>query len=160
MDQMSEDTVCAGVVCEDPVDTPTCCEPLANCRSMVCPDGYIPAGTGLQCAGGTCDEAVDLDTCCKEEPCCKDHPDGCDQVKSLFDIPNTRVLLLGWEGCPCTGIARKRFQGMDLCFEEVTYPDPMDPKMGYLMCNMERIITPSSSCVRAKGQMPNGILRR
>jgi len=131
---MPEDTICAGPICEDPTDTDTCCQPLAKCSTLQCPTGFVPAAMGLQCAGVACDESVDLGTCCKQEKCCVDHPEGCDQVKNLFDQPEKRVILVGWEGCPCTGIARKRFQAMDLCFDELTFPNPTDPKMQYMMC--------------------------
>jgi len=94
----------------------------------------VPAGLGLQCAGATCTEAADLETCCEEEKCCHDHPQGCEDVKNLFDKPKTRVLLIAWEGCPCTGIARERFHNLDLCFEELSFPSPTDEKMRYMMC--------------------------
>jgi len=110
-------------------------QPLsANCSSFQCPRGYVPAGMGLQCVGMKCETSVDLDTCCKQEKCCKEHPEGCNDVKNLFDNPQKRIILIGWEGCECTGMARKRFQSLDLCYEELTFKKPNDSKMKYMMC--------------------------
>jgi len=44
------------------------------------------------------------------------------------------LALLGWQGCPCTGIARRRFEGAGACFVENVWPEDNAPLYKYLQC--------------------------
>jgi len=69
-----------------------------------------------------------------QEKCCTENPEGCKEFTQELDNTTHRAILFGWSGCPCTGIAKKRFEEKKLCYVEDTYPNPRDPKMKYLMC--------------------------
>merc|ERR1719247_1028398 len=49
-------------------------------------------------------------------------------------IKNSPVALYGWGGCPCTNIARNRFNNMGVCYMQNVWPDWEDPKFKYLQC--------------------------
>jgi len=49
-------------------------------------------------------------------------------------IATTPVVLYGWNGCPCTNIARKRFMAKGLCFLENVWSDPQDRRQQFLNC--------------------------
>ena len=55
-----------------------------------------------------------------------------EQVDAM--IANNPVMLFGWEGCPCTGIARQRLISAGICYEEFTWASSMEPLMDYLNC--------------------------
>jgi uncharacterized protein (DUF2237 family) len=55
--------------------------------------------------------------------------------KELYDvIDNKAVALFGWGGCPCTNIARNRFNNLGVCYMQNVWPDWSDPKFKYLQC--------------------------
>jgi len=49
-------------------------------------------------------------------------------------ISKSPVALYGWNGCPCTNIARHRFEDVGACYMENVWSDPEDPLMRYLQC--------------------------
>ena len=49
-------------------------------------------------------------------------------------IASNTVMLFGWEGCPCTGMARARFASAGICHEEFTWGSTAEPLMAYLNC--------------------------
>ncbi len=49
-------------------------------------------------------------------------------------VANNPVMLFGWDGCPCTGIARERLISAGVCYSEFTWGSSMEPLMNYLNC--------------------------
>ena len=44
------------------------------------------------------------------------------------------LALLGWSGCPCTTIARSRFESVGACYVQQVWPDDSAPLYKYLQC--------------------------
>jgi len=44
------------------------------------------------------------------------------------------LVLFGWDGCPCTGIAQARFRSVQLCHEQLTWSNADSDVMKYLQC--------------------------
>ena len=44
------------------------------------------------------------------------------------------LALLGWSGCPCTNIARSRFEGAGACYVQLVWPTDEAPLYKYLQC--------------------------
>jgi hypothetical protein len=61
---------CNGMECDDSWDRDTCCQQRAECRDMVCPEGYVNSEwavrTEIACEGAVCTVDADLDRCCFE----------------------------------------------------------------------------------------------
>jgi uncharacterized protein (DUF2237 family) len=49
-------------------------------------------------------------------------------------IANNAVVLYGWGGCPCTGIAQSRLEALGTCYVQSVWPDTEDPAFKYLQC--------------------------
>lgn len=50
------------------------------------------------------------------------------------DIASNSLVLYGWAGCPCTGLARARFQEQGVCYAENVWNSPDSATMKYLQC--------------------------
>mmetsp|Transcript_101504 Transcript_101504/g.186123 ORF Transcript_101504/g.186123 Transcript_101504/m.186123 type:complete len:767 (-) Transcript_101504:20-2320(-) len=50
------------------------------------------------------------------------------------DIVSSSLVLYGWAGCPCTGLARSRFQERGVCYIENVWSSPDSLTMNYLQC--------------------------
>jgi uncharacterized protein (DUF2237 family) len=58
-----------------------------------------------------------------------------DAKKEMDDtIANNAVVLYGWGGCPCTGIAQARLEALGTCYMQSVWPDTEDPAFKYLQC--------------------------
>ena len=44
------------------------------------------------------------------------------------------LALLGWSGCPCTNIARSRFESIGACYVQQIWPTDTAPLYKYLQC--------------------------
>lgn len=55
-------------------------------------------------------------------------------LQQLEEMVRSPVALLGWTSCPCTNIARQRFQGVGACFMEIVWPEPTAQLYKYLQC--------------------------
>eukprot|EP00747_Dinoflagellata_sp_TGD_P167216 gnl/TRDRNA2_/TRDRNA2_191228_c0_seq1.p1 gnl/TRDRNA2_/TRDRNA2_191228_c0~~gnl/TRDRNA2_/TRDRNA2_191228_c0_seq1.p1 ORF type:complete len:469 (+),score=69.35 gnl/TRDRNA2_/TRDRNA2_191228_c0_seq1:61-1467(+) len=51
-----------------------------------------------------------------------------------YQKSDTSVLLFGWNGCPCTGIAQDRLADSKVCYKGRTWSDPSEKLMKYLQC--------------------------
>ncbi|KAK3248201.1 hypothetical protein CYMTET_42328 [Cymbomonas tetramitiformis] len=49
-------------------------------------------------------------------------------------IATSPVALYGWAGCPCTSIARQRFQAEGVCYAQNVWPEPDTALFRYLQC--------------------------
>jgi hypothetical protein len=49
-------------------------------------------------------------------------------------ISRSPVALYGWGGCPCTDIARTRFDTEGVCYTQAVWPEPNDPVFKFLQC--------------------------
>jgi len=50
------------------------------------------------------------------------------------DISSSSLVLYGWGGCPCTGLARARFQERGVCYTENIWSSPDSLTLKYLQC--------------------------
>jgi len=50
------------------------------------------------------------------------------------DIASSTIVLYGWAGCPCTTIARSRFQERGVCYTENVWNEQNSLTMSYLNC--------------------------
>jgi len=50
------------------------------------------------------------------------------------DITSSKIVLYGWAGCPCTGLARARFQERGVCYTENVWSSSDSLTMKYLQC--------------------------
>jgi len=48
------------------------------------------------------------------------------------------MALLGWSGCPCTNIARSRFEGVGACYVQTVWPTDDAPLYKHLQCKYGR----------------------
>ena len=55
-------------------------------------------------------------------------------LENLRKMKSEPLALLGWMHCPCTGIARRRFEGAGACFVETVWPEDNAPLYKYLQC--------------------------
>jgi hypothetical protein len=55
-------------------------------------------------------------------------------AKIQQDIASNAIVLYGWAGCPCTTIARSRFQEKGVCFLENVWSERISSTMSYLNC--------------------------
>lgn len=55
-------------------------------------------------------------------------------VKAYMEKPEAKVLLFGWNGCPCTGIAQSRMFANSVCFDGRTWSNPDSKLMKYFQC--------------------------
>lgn len=55
-------------------------------------------------------------------------------LENLRKMKSEPLALLGWMRCPCTGIARRRFEGAGACFVETVWPEDNAPLYKYLQC--------------------------
>jgi len=65
---------------------------------------------------------------------CESYMPAADREELEQAIATQPVVLYGWNGCPCTNIARKRFMAKGLCFLENVWSDPQDQRQQYLNC--------------------------
>lgn len=67
--------------------------------------------------------------------CAEKFPSAAKVVKATMEAGKSKGLVLfGWDGCPCTGIAHNRFSSIDLCYEELTWSNGQSDVMQYLQC--------------------------
>jgi hypothetical protein len=72
-----------------------------------------------------------------EDGCAVQHPDAANVVTATLATGEQKNLVLfGWDGCPCTGIAQARFSSATLCSQELTWSDPNSDVMKYLQCKV------------------------
>jgi len=56
------------------------------------------------------------------------------ELQQLEEMRRAPLALLGWTSCPCTNIARQRFEGVGACYVQVVWPEPTAPLYKYLQC--------------------------
>lgn len=107
-----------------------------NMHSYVFKDGSF-IGNGFQAAeliksgqlAGEADQGEVVAKSCEER-----FPNQAKVVENYQNDPKNRVLLFGWQGCPCTGIAKARFGAEGICYEGRTWNNPSSKMMDYLQC--------------------------
>merc|ERR1719478_748928 len=70
----------------------------------------------------------------KGKSCEEKFPTESKLIEAYMYNSSNRVLLFGWQGCPCTGIAEARFATQSLCYDGRTWADPGSKLMKYLQC--------------------------
>jgi len=68
---------------------------------------------------------------------CKQNCDSLASPKQLAELATMKaqpLVLIGWAGCPCTSIARKRFESVGACFVERVWAGDTDPMYKHLQC--------------------------
>mmetsp|Transcript_15723 Transcript_15723/g.33460 ORF Transcript_15723/g.33460 Transcript_15723/m.33460 type:complete len:694 (+) Transcript_15723:136-2217(+) len=55
-------------------------------------------------------------------------------LEQLEMLKSQPIALLGWTSCPCTNIARQRFESVGACYVQVVWPEPTAPLYKYLQC--------------------------
>lgn len=78
-------------------------------------------------------DAAGADTTCDG---CESHLAGAALTAAEVDalIADNPVMLFGWDGCPCTGIARQRLISAGICFNEFIWTSSQERLMDYLNC--------------------------
>jgi hypothetical protein len=67
--------------------------------------------------------------------CAEAYPEQARVANALMkDGAEKGIVLFGWDGCPCTGIAQARFGAASLCLAQLTWQDPRSELMKYLQC--------------------------
>ena len=57
-----------------------------------------------------------------------------DERSQLARMMQQPLALLGWSGCPCTNIARARFESIGACYVQTVWPTDDAPLYKYLQC--------------------------
>lgn len=57
-----------------------------------------------------------------------------EDLSTLARMTSQPIALLGWASCPCTGIARTRFESVGACYVQTVWPEPDAPLYKYLQC--------------------------
>ena len=79
--------------------------------------------TRLQAAGARLECSRDCDSLAPAEERAK-----------LAEMLHQPLVLLGWAGCPCTNIARSRFESVGACYLQQVWPTDDAPLYKYLQC--------------------------
>eukprot|EP00931_Biecheleriopsis_adriatica_P067951 TRINITY_DN42005_c0_g1_i1.p1 TRINITY_DN42005_c0_g1~~TRINITY_DN42005_c0_g1_i1.p1 ORF type:complete len:615 (+),score=134.82 TRINITY_DN42005_c0_g1_i1:66-1910(+) len=74
------------------------------------------------------DDAISTNSCEQR------FPEEAKVVKGYMGNGSNRVLLFGWQGCPCTGIAQERLSEASVCYQGRTWANPKAELMAYLQC--------------------------
>lgn len=70
-----------------------------------------------------------------EDACAGQFPQAAQVVEATMAAGEDKgIVLLGWDACPCTGIAQSRFESLSFCFEQLTWSEPNSDVMKYLQC--------------------------
>lgn len=70
--------------------------------------------------------------------CEERYPNEASVFKQYTENAGNKVLLFGWLGCPCTGIAESRFAASSVCYEARTWANPDSELMMYLQCKEQK----------------------
>ena len=57
-----------------------------------------------------------------------------EQRAQLAQMLAQPLAMLGWNGCPCTNIARSRFEGVGACYVQQVWPTDDAPLYKHLQC--------------------------
>lgn len=70
--------------------------------------------------------------------CAEQYPSEASIFQHYTGDATNHVLLFGWLGCPCTGVAQSRFASSSICYEGRTWANPESMLMKYLQCKEQR----------------------
>ena len=62
-----------------------------------------------------------------------------DERSQLARMMQQPLALLGWSGCPCTNIARRRFESIGACYVQTVWPTDDAPLYKYLQCKYGQV---------------------
>lgn len=82
--------------------------------------------------GGWTQEQID-------EECDESYPKASKLIAKYMAAHNDRVLVFGWEGCPCTSDAQSRFGEAHVCYNGFTWENQEAPIMQYLQCREQSL---------------------
>ena len=75
-------------------------------------------------------------------------------VLELEQMKQQPLALLGWSGCPCTNIARQRFESAGACYVQTVWPTDTAPRLSWTRNN-----TPSTPSNRGHGNLSAKFLK-